>query len=432
MLNRMTVAWIVSTLVTLGCGAPQPSSTDATGVRGATDAAEAAPVDPAAIRPFEIAVSDEVLADLAARLARTRFPDQVGTDWVYGTDVDYLRELVAYWRDEYDWREQERRLNQFDQFKTRIDDLDIHFIHHRSPEEHALPLLILHGWPGSIVEFMKVLGPLTDPVAHGGRAEDAFHVVAPSLPGYGFSDRPREPGMGPEQMADINTQLMARLGYDRYGTQGGDWGAVISRWIAYTDAEHVAGLHLNFVMASPPTGAQNPMEGVTPDELQRMQARQASLANATGYTQIQGTKPQTLGYGLNDSPAGLAAWIVEKFHAWCDCQGDVESIFTKDELLTNVMLYWVTETATSAARLYYESRRQTGGAGILTAPPGRVEVPTAGALFPYELLIPPRRWAEAHYNITRWTEMPRGGHFAAFEQPELLVEDVRAFYRELR
>ena len=431
MLNRMTVVGIGSILVTLGCGTPQPSSTDAGGVTGAEDAAEEAPVDPTAVRPFEIAVSDEVLADLATRLARTRFPDQVGTDWVYGTDVDYLRELVTYWRDEYDWREQERQLNQFDHFKTRIDDLDIHFIHHRSPEEDALPLLILHGWPGSIVEFMKVIGPLTDPVAHGGQAEDAFHVVAPSLPGYGFSDRPREPGMGPEQIADIKAQLMARLEYDRYGTQGGDWGAVISRWIAYTDAEHVAGLHLNFVMASPPAGAENPMEGVTPEEIQRMQERQASLADATGYTQIQGTKPQTLGYGLNDSPAGLAAWIVEKFHAWCDCQGDLESIFTKDELLTNVMLYWVTETATSAARLYYESRRQAG-AGLLTAPPGRVEVPTAGAMFPYELIIPPRRWAEAHYNITRWTQMPRGGHFAAFEQPELLVEDVRAFYRDLR
>ena len=345
--------------------------------------------------------------------------------------MDYLRELVTYWREEYDWREQERQLNQFDHFKTRIDDLDIHFIHQRSPEENALPLLILHGWPGSIVEFMKMIGPLTDPVAHGGRAEDAFHVVVPSLPGYGFSERPREPGMGPEQIADINAQLMARLGYDRYGTQGGDWGAVVSRWIAYKDAEHVAGLHLNFVMAGPPAGAANPMEGVAPEELQRMRERQASLTDATGYTQIQGTKPQTLGYGLNDSPAGLAAWIVEKFHAWCDCQGDVESIFTKDELLTNIMLYWVTETATSAARLYYESRREAG-AGLLTAPPGRIEVPTGAALFPYEFTIPPRRWAEAHYNITRWTEMAQGGHFAAFEQPELLLEDVRAFYRDLR
>lgn len=431
MLNHLTVVVSLSLLAVLGCGAPEPAATGATPATGADGAADLAPVDPTAIRPFEIAVPDEVLTDLGARLTRTRFPDQVGTDWVYGTDVDYLRQLVTYWRDEYDWRAQERELNRFDQFKTRIDDLDIHFIHHRSPEEQALPLLILHGWPGSIVEFMKVIGPLTDPVAHGGQAEDAFHVVAPSLPGYGFSDRPREPGMGPEQIADINAQLMARLGYDRYGTQGGDWGAVISRWIAAKDAVHVAGLHLNFVMASPPAGVANPMEGVLPEELQRMQARQAELADATGYTQIQGTKPQTLGYGLNDSPAGLAAWIVEKFHAWCDCQGDLESIFTKDELLTNVMLYWVTETATSAARLYYESRR-VAGAGLLTAPPDRIEVPTAGAIFPYELTIPPRRWAEAHYNITRWTEMPRGGHFAAFEQPELLVEDIRAFYRDLR
>ena len=240
MLNRRTVVATVSLLVAFGCGTPEPASTSATPVTGADGAADAAQVDPTAIRPFEIAVPDEVLADLSARLVRTRFPDQVGTDWVYGTDVDYLRQLVTYGHDEYDWREQERELNQFDQFKTRIDDLDIHFIHHRSPEEQALPLLILHGWPGSIVEFMKVIGPLTDPVAHGGQAEDAFHVVAPSLPGYGFSDRPREPGMGPEQIADINAQLMARLGYDRYGTQGGDWGAVISRWIAAKDAVHVA------------------------------------------------------------------------------------------------------------------------------------------------------------------------------------------------
>ena len=427
MRNGVLLILVAMLVGALACAAPETPPANATDEGGTADI----PVDASAIRPFTIAIPDDVLADLDMRLSQTRFPDQVGTDWVYGTDVDYLRELVGYWRDGYDWREQERQLNRFNQYKTRIDGLDIHFIHQRSPETAALPLLVLHGWPGSIVEFMKLIGPLTDPVAHGGQVEDAFHVVAPSLPGYGFSDRPREPGMGPEQIADIMVQLMARLGYDTYGTQGGDWGAVISRWISYKDVDHVAGLHLNFVMASPPAGAANPMEGVTPEEIARMQERQASLADATGYTQIQGTKPQTLGYGLNDSPAGLAAWIVEKFHAWCDCQGDVESIFTKDELLTNVMLYWVTETATSAARLYYESMRQAGAA-LLTAPPGRVDVPTAGALFPYELTIPPRRWAEASYNITRWTEMPRGGHFAAFEQPELLIEDVRAFYRDLR
>ena len=409
-------------VIAVGCGTPEPAG---------APAESTAVADPTAIRPFEIDVPDAVLEDLDRRLAETRFPDQVGDAWVYGTDVTYLRELVTYWRDSYDWREQERRLNAFDHFKTRVDDLDIHFIHQRSPEANALPIVITHGWPGSVVEFLDVIGPLTDPVAHGGRAEDAFHVVAPSMPGYGFSDKPRRRGMGPEQIADINAELMARLGYERYGAQGGDWGSAVSRWIAYKYAPHVAGLHLNMVIAGPPADADDPTGGATPAELERMQARQASLGDGFAYGRIQGTRPQTLGYGLNDSPAGLAAWIVEKFQSWCDCDGHPETIFTKDELLTNVMVYWVTETATSAARLYYESSHQTSS-GLLTAPPGRVEVPTGVALFPKELILPPRAWAEASYNITHWSEMPRGGHFAAFEQPELFVDDLRTFYRDLR
>ena len=222
--------------------------------------------------------------------------------------------------------------------------------------------------------------------------------------------------MGPEQIADINAALMERLGYDRYGAQGGDWGSGVSRWIAYKHAPHVVGLHLNMVIAGPPPDADDPTGGATPAELERMQARQASLGDGFAYTRIQGTRPQTLGYGLNDSPAGLAGWIVEKFQSWCDCNGDPESIFTKDELLTNIMVYWVTETATSAARLYYESSHQTS-AGLITAPDGRIEVPTGVALFPGELILPPRAWVEASYNLTHWTEMPRGGHFGAFEQP---------------
>jgi pimeloyl-ACP methyl ester carboxylesterase len=419
---------LLGIVATGGCGTPdnqptEPALAEPTAVedRG----------DPTAIRPFEITVPDEVLEDLDRRLGQTRFPDQIGDSWVYGTDVTYLQELIAYWRDEYDWREQETQLNAFDHYKTEIDDLDIHFIHQRSPEPDALPVVITHGWPGSIVEFLKVIGPLTDPVAHGGNAEDAFHVIAPSMPGYGFSDKPREPGMGPEQIADINAQLMARLGYEHYGAQGGDWGAGVSRWIAYKYAPHVVGLHLNMVLSGPPPDSDDPTGGATPEELQRMQARRATLGEGFAYTQIQGTKPQSLGYGLNDSPAGLAGWIIEKFQSWCDCNGDPESIFTKDELLTNIMVYWVTETATSAARLYYESSHQSTG-GLITEPPGRIDVPTGAAIFPQELVLTPRRWAEAHYNITHWTEMPRGGHFAAFEQPELFVEDVRTFYRDLR
>jgi pimeloyl-ACP methyl ester carboxylesterase len=263
-------------------------------------------------------------------------------------------------------------------------------------------------------------------VAHGGRAEDAFHVVAPSMPGYGFSDKPRERGFGPPRVADVHAELMARLGYERYGLQGGDWGAIVSRWHAFRHPATVIGLHLN-MMVAPAPGA-NAEEGVPAAELERTRARQRFFsAEETAYSQIQGTKPQTLGYGLNDSPAGQAAWIVEKFRSWCDCKGNPETIFTKDELLTNITLYWVTQTATSSARMYYENRHASP-----EKPIGRVDVPTGGAIFPHELSIPPRRWAEAAYNLVHWTEMPRGGHFAALEQPQLLVEDVRKFFATLR
>lgn len=379
-----------------------------------------------AIVPFTIQVKDEVLADLKERLARARFPDEIpGTAWDYGTNLDYLKALVTYWRQTFDWREQERRLNQFEQFKTNIDGLNIHFIHRRSAQANALPLVITHGWPGSFVEFTKIIGPLTDPVRSGGRPEDAFHIVAISLPGFGFSDKPRERGYSPERMARIIATLMARLGYTRYGAQGGDWGANISRWLAINDASHVIGMHSNFCNAGPPAGVQDPNAGVPPAELERMRERQAFMENERGYFNIQATKPQTAGYGLNDSPAGLAGWIVEKFRTWCDCDGDVEQKFTKDELLTNITLYWVTETIASSMRIYYENQRAT-------APAARVTVPVACALFPKELLLPPRRWVEARDNLTRWTEMPRGGHFAAMEQPDLLVEDIRAFFRTLR
>lgn len=384
-----------------------------------------------AIVPFKIRVPDETLRDLRERLARTRFPDAIeGSGWSYGADLGYVKELVSYWRDRFDWRAQERRLNQFDQFKTNIDGLHIHFVHQRSALSNAMPLVLLHGWPGSFVEFTKIIGPLTDPAAHGARQDEAFHVVAVSLPGFGFSDKPRERGFDPRKMAATVSKLMVRLGYTRYGVQGGDWGAILGRFIALDAASHVAGLHLNFcIPGGPPPGVSDPNAGVPTAELDRMQARDAYMANERGYSQIQSTKPQTLGYALNDSPAGLAAWIVEKFLAWCDCDGDIEKKFTKDELLTNVMIYWATATATSSARIYYESRVAGGLAG---SNPARVQVPTACALFPKEISVPPRRWVEARYNLTRWTEMPRGGHFAALEEPHLLVEDIRAFFRDLR
>jgi epoxide hydrolase len=379
-----------------------------------------------AVIPFKIQVADSVLSDLKQRLARTRFPGEIsGSGWDYGTNLGYLKEVVTYWRDTFDWRAAERRLNQFDQFTTNIDGLDIHFIHQRSKNPNALALAVTHGWPGSVVEFTKIIGPLTEPTAHGGTASDAFHVVAISLPGFGFSGKPTERGYSPERIAGIIAKLMARLGYTKYGLQGGDWGSSISRFVALNDASHVAGLHLNFCLAGPPAGAKDPNEGVTPAELERTRARSAFFDNERGYFLEQSTKPQTVGYGLDDSPAGLAAWIVEKFRSWSDSDGEVEKRFTKDELLTNITLYWVTQSATSSARIYYENLRAK-------PPQGRVQVPTACAVFPKEISIAPRRWVEAQYNLTRWTEMPRGGHFAAMEEPNLLVEDIRAFFRTLR
>jgi len=384
--------------------------------------------DVAPLRPFTIHVPDSVLRDLKARLANARIPEPLhGSDaWTFGTDTVYLRELLTYWRDTFDWRAQERKLNQLEQFTTTIDGLTIHFVHRKSKQPNAFPLLVTHGWPGSFVEFVKIIGPLTDPVAHGGRSDDAFDVVMPSIPGFAFSDKPHETGFDPRRIAAIEARLMARLGYTKYGAQGGDWGSIISTEVARGDRAHVAGLHLNMCRANPPPGT-DPNADLTDAEKARVKMRDAFQAEETGYQQIQGTKPQTIGIALNDSPAGLAAWIVEKFRTWCDCDGNPEKIFTKDELLTNITLYWVTQTAASSARIYYETRHLT-----VAQAPGRIDVPTACADFPKEVIWAPRRWLEPRYNITRWTVMPRGGHFAAMEQPALLVDDIRAFFRGLR
>lgn len=378
------------------------------------------------IRPFKIHIEDTVLEDLGERLTRARFPDQIEeSGWDYGTNVAYLQELVEYWKTDYDWREHEERLNQFDQFKTEIDGLDIHFIHQRSKHKDALPLVITHGWPGSIAEFADIIGPLTDPVAYGGKAEDAFHVICPSMPGFGFSDKPKKPGYSVGQAGETVGKLMQRLGYKRYGAQGGDWGASVAAWLGQNQADHVAGIHLTLVRANPPKDAKNPMEGVPEKEIERMQQREAELSDHWAYADIQGTRPQSLGYALNDSPIGLAGWITDKFYVWGDCRGDIENAFTKDQLLTNIMIYWTTETITSSTRLYYESRRDSWKRE-------RIEVPTAVAMFPKEIRLPLRKWVETRYNIQQWTEMPRGGHFAAMEEPELLVDDLRKFFKGLR
>ncbi|HEY7135776.1 MAG TPA: alpha/beta fold hydrolase [Acidimicrobiia bacterium] len=379
------------------------------------------------IEPFTIDVPDAVLTDLHERLARTRFPEQIpDAGWDYGTELGYLRELVGYWRDNYDWRKQEARLNELDNFTTEIDGQRIHFIHARSPESDAMPLVISHGWPGSVVEFLDIIEPLTNPRAHGGKAEDAFHVVCPSLPGYAFSGPTHERGWDPQRVAQTFATLMAGLGYERYAAQGGDWGSMISTQIGLVDPDHVAGIHLNMLIALPPEGED--FSTLTPSELAGLTDAANYMENDSGYAKIQGTKPQTIGYLLDDSPAGLAAWIVEKFRTWSDCDGDVERRFTKDRMLTNIMLYWVTATGHSAGRLYYEATK----AGRFGPQGARVEVPTGAAVFPREIVRPPRRWAERSYNITHWTDMPSGGHFAAMEEPTLLVDDVRAFFSTVR
>jgi len=387
------------------------------------------------IRPFQISISDAALADLAERLQRTRLPDQLSnqqanqqadSDWAYGTDMAWLKNLLDYWREDFDWRAQEASLNRFDQYVTQIDGVDMHFIHQRSPHAQARPLLLTHGWPGSIVEFRHIIDALTHPEQHGGSADDAFHVIAPSLPGFAFSGKPTEPGYNPERMAHMLASLMQRLGYPRYGAQGGDWGGIINRILAARYPERLIGLHSNFVLASAPRDPA--ILAATPAaDLEMREARQAYMANEVGYQQIQGTKPQSLGVGLNDSPAGLAAWIGEKFHGWSDLpDGDIDSKFSKDDLLTNISVYWFTQSITSSARIYYENR-----ATPMREPLGFVSVPTAGAIFPKEIYLTPRLWAEQSYNIVRWTEMPRGGHFAALEETQLLLEDIRAFFREL-
>lgn len=382
-----------------------------------------------AVEPFSIHVPDAALDDLHMRLAHTRYPDQIeNAGWDYGTELSYLKELVTYWRSEFNWRAQERMINHFNHFRTEIDGLKIHFIHQRSKKKNAKPLVVTHGWPSSFVEFTKIIGPLTDPVAHGGLPEDAFHVICPSIPGYGFSEAPRKPGFNCKQVAEILAKLMARLGYTRYGAQGGDWGAVISAWLADLDTPHMNGLHLSATLGNPPgetsTDDKEELSLQEKEDLERMNKVQETEA---GYAVIQSTKPQSLGYALNDSPAGLAAWIVEKFRAWSDCHGNVDTKFTKDELLTNIMIYWITQTITSSMRIYYEAR----ATGWKLLPDRKITVPTACALFPAEPQLP-RKWVEASFNVTHWSVMPEGGHFPALEEPDLFVKDIRTFFRNLR
>lgn len=375
--------------------------------------------------PYIVRIGDDILADLRERLARVRWPDEIpGSAWNYGTNLAYLRELIEYWRARYDWRVYEAKLNAFRQFTIPIAGIDLHFIHQPGVGPAPLPLLLLHGWPGSVWEFYKIIPLLTDPARHGGSPQDAFTVIAPSLPGYGFSFRPNQPRLDRGAMSECLATLMTQvLGYRRFGVQGGDIGAGLALRLGATRPELLHGIHLNFVggirdIARP--------EKPTEEESRYLNELQTWLAEEAGYFWIQGTKPQTLAYALTDSPVGLAAWIVEKFRSWSDCGGEIERCFTKDELLTAVMLYWATGAINSSFWPYYTGRHGD------QLPNTKIGVPTAYIDFPRELIRPPRSIAERVLNIQRWTTMPRGGHFAALEQPEALVADLREFFRPFR
>jgi epoxide hydrolase len=373
-------------------------------------------------RPFRIDVPDSVLEDLRDRITRTRWPDPLANvGWDYGANIAYIRELCDYWRTSYDWRKHEAAINEWPGFLCEVDGVDIHYLVAHGKGPNPYPLLMVHGWPGSIVEFMDMLGPLTDPAAHGGDPADAFDVIVPALPGFGFGGKPKDRGWGITRISAAFDHLMANeLGYTRYGVQGGDWGGIIGSKMGSAHADHVAAIHLNFAIGFPPAE-------MSPDDEATRNRRDAFQAQETGYSNVQGTKPDSLTVAQADSPAGLAAWVVEKFNTWGDTGGNVESAFTKDQLLTNLMFYWAPNSAASSARIYYEARRDPTAFAY-----PKVEVPTAIAAFPKEPWMTPRNWLEPRYNIQRWTEMPRGGHFAAMEQPQLLIEDVRAFFRTVR
>lgn len=375
------------------------------------------------IVPFRIETPAEVIDDLRQRLRSTRWPDpEPVDDWSQGIPLAYVQDVCRYWADEYDWTAREARLNAFGQFTTEIDGLDIHFLHVRSPHEDALPLVITHGWPGSVAEFQNVIGPLTDPTAHGGSADDAFHVVCPSIPGFGFSAKPAETGWGLVRIADAWGALMARLGYDRFLAQGGDWGSMITTTIGVRNPEHCMAIHLNMPLALPDPDT---MDDLQDEEIDALGALDHYQKAESGYSKQQSTRPQTLGYGLVDSPAGQAAWILEKFYAWTDNEGTPDSAVARDELLDNVMLYWLPATGASSARLYWES--------FDNPPFDQVQVPVGCSIFPKEIFRTSRRWAEKQFGeLLHFNRLDRGGHFAAMEQPELYVAEVRECFRSLR
>ncbi|HEY5647350.1 MAG TPA: epoxide hydrolase, partial [Pseudomonadales bacterium] len=374
-----------------------------------------------AITPFEIRASDEDLADLKSRLDRTRWPDREPTgDWSQGIPLAYVQELVAYWRDGYDWRAREAALNRWPGYQTALDGLNIHFLHVPSPVPSARALIMTHGWPGSIVEFQKVIGPLTDPAAHGGDPADAFHLVCPTLPGFGFSGKPDKPGWGIGKIAEAWNELMGRLGYEAYFAQGGDWGAIVTTEIGVQNRGDCAGIHVTMPIVPPDPETMNDLN---PQEQRALQALKFYQDHDSGYSKQQSTRPQTLGYGLADSPAGQAAWIVEKFYQWMDCDGHPENVANRDELLDNVMMYWLTNAGASSARIYWES---FGGTNQ-----DPVEIPAGISMFPKEIFATSERWARRRFRkLVHFNTLDKGGHFAAFERPEVFVKEVRDCFRQ--
>ena len=383
---------------------------------------------PANLTPFSLHVGDDVLADLKTRLTRVRWPDEVPQNhWKYGADLPYLQSLIGYWSDGYEWRKHEAKLNGFKQYKVKLAGIDVHFIREEGKGPKPMPLLISHGWPGSVHEFHRIIPMLTDPARFGGDPADAFTVIAPSLPGYTFSFTPNQARFSVEQIADVFAELMTDvLGFKRFAAQGGDWGGFVTSRLGYAYPERLAGIHINLLSLRRDTALPgNPTE----DERRYFEERAHWMKEEVGYTWIQGTKPQTLAYALTDSPVGLAAWIVEKFHTWSDHGGDLDGYLGRDEILTNIMLYWVTGAIGSSFWPYYARMH-----GPWPIPDGaRIGVPMGYAEFPKEILRPPRSLAEKMYSdIRRWSKMPKGGHFAALEQPELLAHEVHEFFRPLR
>ncbi len=381
------------------------------------------------VRPFTIAVENSVLDDLRQRLADTRWPDEIpNTGWDYGSNLTYIKELVDYWRTDFDWRAQEAELNAFNHFKSEVDGLDIHFIHEKGKGPNPIPLIITHGWPSCFFEMTKIIPLLADPASHGGDAADSFDVVAPSLPGFGFSDHAQDRGMEVQRVAGMWNKLMTQnLGYPKFGAQGGDIGSGVTARLGFAHSDTLYGIHLTSITR--PTPYLGPgSKPVTDAEQALITQRDKWFQDEGGYNHIQGTKPQTLAYGLNDSPVGLAAWIVEKYRTWSDCGGDVEKSYTKDELLTIVTIYWVTQTISSSTRMYFENQKHLW----TMEKDQKVPTPAGMAMFPQEISKPPREWGERSYDVRRWTEMASGGHFAALEEPQLLAEEVRAFFRDFR